>query len=450
MTDPAEQFERPAALAADDLRDAWRLLDGIERAEGFRLLALADAQEFFAGLATADQLQLIGQFTSTERRHWLRMLAPDDAADLMQEMPPEERQPLMAMYDDATRRELATLLAYKEDVAGGLMNPRFARVRPEMTVEEAILYLRRQANEGLELYTYAYILDREQRLLGVVSFRDLFRAKASAAMRDVMKTDVVRAPEEMDQEAVGALFAEHDLVALPVVDAAGHMKGVVSIDDIVDVVQEEATEDIQKIGGSVALNKPYLEVGLMGMIRKRLGWLTILFLAQMLTVVAMSYFESRIQAVSLLALFIPLIISSGGNSGSQASTLVIRAMALGEVRMSDWKRVLLNELATGLTLGVVLGAIGFVRVMTIWPGDEAQFASYSWQLASTILLSVIGVVLWGTLIGSMLPIALRRVGLDPAGASAPLVATLCDLTGILVYFSTATYFLAHVLQGLTP
>ncbi|MBL8804982.1 MAG: magnesium transporter [Planctomycetes bacterium] len=445
MTDPAELNALTASLAVEDLRDAWRLLDAAERIEGFRLLGREDAQEFFGALPSAEQLQLIEQSSATERRHLLRMLAPDDAADLLQELPDEQRQPLLGLYDDVTRREVASLLAYREDVAGGLMNPRFARVRPDMTVEEAILYLRRQANEGLELYTYAYVLDKEQRLLGVVSFRDLFRGKATAAMRDVMKTDVVRVHEEMDQEAVGATFAEHDLVALPVVDAAGRMKGVVTVDDIVDVVQEEATEDIHKIGGSVALDAPYLEVGLVGMLKKRLGWLLVLFFAQMLTVVAMSYFQVRIDQLSLLSLFVPLILSSGGNSGSQASTLVIRAMSLGELRPSDWKRVFLNELATGLTMGLVLGVIGFTRVVAIWPGNEEQFANFSWQLAGAILVSVVGVVLWGTLIGSMLPILLRRFGLDPASASAPLVATLSDVTGIVVYFSAVSWFLSHVL-----
>jgi magnesium transporter len=445
MTDPAEPNALTASLAVEDLRDAWRLLDAAERIEGFRLLGREDAQEFFGALPSAEQLQLIEQSSATERRHLLRMLAPDDAADLLQELPDEQRQPLLGLYDDVTRREVASLLAYREDVAGGLMNPRFARVRPDMTVEEAILYLRRQANEGLELYTYAYVLDKEQRLLGVVSFRDLFRGKATAAMRDVMKTDVVRVHEEMDQEAVGATFAEHDLVALPVVDAAGRMKGVVTVDDIVDVVQEEATEDIHKIGGSVALDAPYLEVGLLGMLKKRLGWLMVLFFAQMLTVVAMSYFQVRIDQLSLLSLFVPLILSSGGNSGSQASTLVIRAMSLGELRPSDWKRVFLNELATGLTMGLVLGVIGFTRVVAIWPGNEEQFANFSWQLASAILVSVVGVVLWGTLIGSMLPILLRRFGLDPASASAPLVATLSDVTGIVGYFSAVSWFLSHVL-----
>jgi magnesium transporter len=436
-------------LSLDDLRDAWRILDGEERLEGFRMLGVLDAEEFFTQLATNDQRALLDTFSSTERRHWVRMLAPDDAADLLQEVDEHKRSELLALFDEPVRREVSALLAYAEDDAGGLMSPRFARVRPDQTVDEAILYLRRQAFDRLELIYYGYVLDREQRLLGVVSFRDLFRARGSAAVRDVMKTDVITVPEEMDQETVGRVFAEHDLVALPVLDSNGRMKGIVTVDDIVDVVQEEATEDIQKIGGTAALDAPYLEVGLAGMIRKRLGWLTILFFAQMLTVVVMKHFQVRIETVSLLSLFIPLIISSGGNSGSQASTLVIRAMSLGEVQLSDWKRVFFHELAAGLCLGLVLGVIGFARVMGLWPGDPAEYALFSWQLAVTILFSVVGVVLWGTLIGSMLPLLLRRLGLDPASASAPLVATLCDVTGILIYFLTATFWLAHVFEQTT-
>jgi magnesium transporter len=446
MSDPQGNASELGRLALDDLRDAWRILDGEERLEGFRMLGVLDAEEFFTQLPTTDQRALLDTFSATERRHWVRMLAPDDAADLLQELDEQRRSEYLALFDEPVRREVAALLAYAEDDAGGLMSPRFARVRPDQTVDEAILYLRRQAFDRLELIYYGYVLDREQRLLGVVSFRDLFRARGSASVRDVMKTDVITVPEEMDQETVGRVFAEHDLVALPVLDAAGRMKGIVTVDDIVDVVQEEATEDIQKIGGTAALDAPYLEVGLLGMVKKRLGWLTILFFAQMLTVVVMKHFQVRIETVSLLSLFIPLIISSGGNSGSQASTLVIRAMSLGEVQLSDWKRVFFHELAAGLCLGLVLGLIGFVRVLGLWPGDAAEYALFSWQLGVTILFSVIGVVLWGTLIGSMLPLVLRRLGLDPASASAPLVATLCDVTGILIYFLTATFWLAHVFE----
>lgn len=441
-------LEPDVRLSIDDLRDAWRVLDAQERVEGFRLLAHGEGEEFFCSLPCADQVQLVRDLTHAERRLWMRQLAPDDAADVIQQCADEQRGELMQLLDEPVRRELTTLLAYKEDVAGGLMNPRFARVRPEMAVDEAILYLRKQANEGLELYTYAYVLDKEQKLLGVVSFRDLFRAKASSPMRDVMKTDVITIPEEMDQEAVGRLFAEADRVALPVVDKNGRMQGIVTVDDIVDVVQEEATEDIQKIGGTSALDAPYLEVSFLGMLKKRIGWLTFLFFAQMLTVAAMGMFEEAIDLVPVLALFVPLIISSGGNSGSQASTLVIRAMSLGEVRLSDWKRVFFNELATGLTLGLTLGLIGLVRVLVMPPADN--FEEHLPRLGLTILCSLTGIVLWGTLMGSMLPLLLRRVGLDPASACAPLVATLVDVTGLVLYFSVATFWLSELLASARP
>jgi magnesium transporter len=441
-------------LAVDDLRDAWRLLDPNERIEGFRLLGLAEAEEFFSALPTSDQLDLIQHFTGAERRHWMRMLAPDDAADLLQKTPDEQRVELMQLFDEPVRREVNALLAYAEDDAGGLMSPRYARVRPEMTVDEAILYLRRQAFDKLELIYYGYVLDREQRLLGVVSFRDLFRARGSALIKDVMKTDLITVPEEMDQEAVGRIFAEHDLVALPVVDAGGRLKGIVTVDDIVDVVQEEATEDIQKMGGTEALEAPYLEVGWTGMVRKRVGWLVVLFLGEMLTATAMARYEDEIKKVVVLATFIPLIMSSGGNSGSQASTLMIRALALGEVKLADWWRVMRREILTGTALGIVLGAIGFVRIV-IWQHvsaayhgrDVGMYGEHYLFVGLTIALSVLGVVLWGSFAGSMLPIALRRLKLDPASASAPFVATLVDVTGLVIYFTFANLFLQELLTS---
>src|SRR5688500_9526176 len=265
MSEQESPLTFDARLSASDLRDAWRVLDASERAEGFRLLDPTAGEEFFIELATSDQLALLASLTTAEQRFWLRALAPDDAADLLQEAPPEQREPMLASLDEASRREVRTLLAYAEDDAGGLMSTRFARVRPDMTVDEAILYLRKQANAKLETIYYGYVLDQEQRLLGVVSLRQLFQAKGNALVRDMMHTDLVQVPEEMDQEAVGGIFAQHDLVALPVVDSSGRMKGIVTVDDIVDVVQEEATEDIQKIGGSEALDAPYLEVSVLGM-----------------------------------------------------------------------------------------------------------------------------------------------------------------------------------------
>jgi len=430
-------------LPSDDLREAWRLLDPDERADGFRLLGPDEAQDFFQTLPSHDQMELVLVLSPGERRLWMRTLAPDDAADLLQEAPEEQREALMGLLEEPTRREVRALLAYAEDDAGGLMSPRFARVRPTMTVDEAILYLRRQADKRLETIYYGYVLDQEQKLLGVVSFRDLFQAKGASLVRDVMSSDLVTVPEDMDQERVSAVFAEHDLTAIPVVDGTGRMRGIVTVDDIVDVVQEEATEDIQKIGGTEALAAPYLEVGLREMLRKRSGWLVVLFLAQFVTAAVISRFEGHILQVAVLAAFIPLIMSSGGNSGSQATTLVIRSLALREVRLADWIRVLRRELLVGLSLGLVLGTIAVARVVLL-PLDVDEGVR-PLALGLTIGCSVVGVVLWGTFSGSMLPFLLRKVGLDPASASAPLVATLVDLVGLMIYFGVAGYWLSDVL-----
>jgi magnesium transporter len=436
---PATQSRLPA----EDLRDAWRVLDRDERVDGFRLLGPLEAQDFFQSLSTHDQAELVLSLASGEQRLWLRSLAPDDAADLVQEAPADARERLLAVLEEVTRREVNALLAYEEDDAGGLMSPRFARVRPDMTVDEAILYLRRQATHRLETIYYGYVLDRDQKLLGVVSFRDLFQAQGSKAVRDVMASELVTVPATMDQEQVGRVFAQHDLTAIPVVDESGRMVGIVTVDDIVDVVQEEATEDIHKIGGSGALEAPYLEVSVLGMLQKRAGWLIVLFLAQFLTTLVLLRYESFFDRLSVLAVFIPMIVSSGGNSGSQASTLVIRALALGEIHLRDWGRVLLRELAVGLALGLLLGGIGLLRIVLMPPASGVHVEA--WRLGTTVALSVLGVVLWGTISGSMLPFLLRRLRLDPAGASAPLVSTLVDVVGLLVYISVAAVILAAAL-----
>lgn len=430
------------ALEAAELADAWPALSVEERAEGFRLLSPVDAEDLFLGLTAHDQAELLLALPAGERQLWIRQLAPDDAADFVQEAPEEERDSLLALIDAETRKEVTALLAYAEDEAGGLMSPRYARLRPEMRVDEAIAYLRRQARERLETIYYIYVLDGEQRLVGVISFRELFAAPPDKTVRDVMRTDVVTVPDDMDQEAVAQTIAEHDLMAVPVLDAQGRIQGIVTVDDIVDVVREEATEDIQKIGGTSALDAPYLQVGILEMVRKRVGWLAILFIGSLLTATVISYFEDQIAKAVVLALFIPLIISSGGNSGSQATTLVIRALAIGEVRPRDWPRVLWREVRAGLLLGAILGLIGFARVFLLPPDDPAAPATL---IALVVATSLLGIVLWGSLVGAMLPFALSRLGLDPASASAPFVATLVDVTGLVIYFSVATLFLRGTL-----
>lgn len=427
-----------------ELQDVWSILSPEERLEGFRLLERSESVEFFLGLSTQEQVDLLLLLPFPERRAWVRLLAPDDAADLVQEAPEDERDRLLGLLDTTTRREVTALLAYAEDEAGGLMSPRFARLRPEMSAEEAIRYLRRQAVQRAETVYYVYVLDPEQRLLGVVSFRDLFSAPPDRPVHRIMETDVVSAPEEMDQEALAALFAEHDLLAMPVVDAEGRVVGVVTVDDIVDVLEEEATEDIHKIGGTEALDAPYLQSGIAEMLRKRGPWLAVLFVGETLTAVAMGFYEDQIRRAVVLTLFIPLIISSGGNSGSQATTLVIRAMALSEVSLRDWARVLRREIATGLGLGLILATLGLLKV-TVFHALGANYTDYWLQVGIAVSISLLAVVLWGTTVGSMLPFILRRLGFDPASASAPFVATLVDVTGLVIYFSVASILLRGTL-----
>jgi magnesium transporter len=431
-------------LSAEDLRDAWPLLDLEERSDGLRVLAREDAEDFFVSLSAVDQAALLLHFRPGQRRQWMRMLEPDDVADVIQEAGDVHKASLLTLLDVPTRKEVTALLAYEEDEAGGLMSTRYARLRPQMTADEAVLFLRRQARASIETIYYAYVLDADQVLLGVVSFRDLFAADPHKIVSEIMETDVVRVSDEMDQEGVSRVFAEHDLTVVPVVDAAGRMKGIVTVDDIVDVVQEEATEDAQKFGGMAALEVPYLQSSRREMIKKRGGWLVLLLVGSMLTATALESFEDQIAKVPLLALFIPMIVSTGGNCGSQASTLVIRAMALGEIRAADWWLIMRRELVTGLALGAILGAVALIRV-AIW-GSFGRYGEDYALVAMAVGLSVIGCVLCGTLAGAMLPFALRKVGADPASASAPFVATLVDVSGILVYFGIANLVLAEMLR----
>jgi magnesium transporter len=443
----AEERSAPAErepLSLSEIREIWPLLAHADRIQAFLLLPRDEAEEFFFGLPARDQADIVLGVPAREQRSWLRSLPPDDAADLIQAAALDRRDALLALLDDPTRREVTALLAYAEDNAGGLMNPRYLRLRPEMTVDEAISYVRKQMREQTRTIYYLYVLDGEQRLLGVVSFSNLLSATARSRVAEIMRTQVTTIPEQMDQETVSHKFAQSRLLALPVVDIAGRMKGIVTADDVVDVVREEATEDMQKVGGVEALDAPYLEIQMGRMIRKRVGWLSVLFLGEMLTASAMGFFEKEIARAVVLALFIPLIISSGGNSGSQATTLVIRAMALGEVRLRDWWRVIRREFIAGLGLGLVLATIGFVRIV-VW---ESLFHTYGPQyvgVATTVAMSLIGVVLWGTLAGSMLPFILRRLGFDPASASAPFVATLVDVSGLVIYFTIAAMILGGTL-----
>lgn len=425
-----------------DVAEAWPQLTAAERARRLKQLGPDDGHEFFFDLSAPDQADVLLAMPIGERRTWIRLLAPDDLADLVQAAPPDQRGGLLALLDEPTRAEVTALLAYAEDDAGGLMNPRYIRVRPNMSAAEALGYFRRQARErtGHDTPTNAYVLDADGKLLGQIALTDLIAADPATSVAQLMRTDIVTIPEDADQEVVARLFAEHSLAAAPVVDAAGRMKGVVTADDIVAVVEEEATEDIQKLGGSEALDEPYLKIAFSRMVKKRAGWLAALFIGEMLTATAMARFEAEIAHAVVLALFVPLMISSGGNSGSQASTLVIRAMALSEVRLRDWTRVLRREIGAGLALGFVLAVIGFVRILA-WQAAAGVYGPHYLAIATTVAVSLVGIVMWGTMTGALLPFVLRRLGFDPASASAPFVATLVDVSGIVIYFTVASVVL---------
>lgn len=437
-------------LAPEELSEAWPALSDEDRVQGFGLLTDEEAEDFLSHLRAGDAVELVRALPEAEQRRLLRTTPPDDVADMLSETPEEDRPALLALLPATARAEARELLEYDEDEAGHIMTPRYARLQADMTANDAIEYLRRQRSEHAEIIYYAYVVDTEDHLLGVVSFRELVMSSPQRRIRDLMTTDIVKIPDEMDQEEASRIFAHEDLYCLPVVDAEGRMKGIVTADDIVDVVEEEATEDMHKLGGSEALEEPYLQATLFEMLRKRGVWLIILLLLGFLTVEAMSRFSARLQDLVVLSIFVPLIISCGGNTGSQASTLVVRAMALGEVRLRDWWRVMRREFLIGSALGLTLGVTGLIAAIAwnaIWSSlNMPRMGENPIRAAIAIACSIWCVVLWGTLAGSTLPFILRRLHADPASASAPLVATLVDSSGLVIYFTVASSIL-HALNG---
>ncbi|MFN3455005.1 MAG: magnesium transporter [Pseudobdellovibrio sp.] len=442
--EPSDNSTPEDTHSVDYLRSHWAQISQENRKEAFFKLSRTDAEELFLSLTAQDQFPLIHECSLLEKRSWVRLLAPDDVADLIQEDDLEHREEWLSLLDPQTKREVGVLLAYAEDNAGGIMSSRFIRLRPQMNVDEAISYIRLQAKTQVETIYYAYVLSHDQKLLGVVSFRELFSSSPQKKVDEIMHTDIIRIPVDLDQEQIGQIFSQHDLMALPVIDENDKMVGIVTFDDVAEAVKEEATEDIHKIGGMESLDAPYLQISFREMLQKRAGWLVILLIGEMFTATALGYYEHELNKAVVLAMFLPLIISSGGNSGSQASTLVVRAMALGEVRLIDWWRVLLREITTGLCLGLILGFIALLRIY-FWPWRETMYGPHYQYIAYTVAGSIIGVVLWGTISGSMLPFLLRRLKLDPASASAPAVATIVDVTGLIIYFTVASIILKGIL-----
>jgi magnesium transporter len=409
----------------------------------FRVLPRKDAAAVFSYLSIEQQEALLKAMAREDVAALLNSMAPDDRTTFLEELPASATRQLLALLTPAERGVALTLLGYPEDSIGRLMTPHYISVREQWTVKEVLDYIRTHGQDS-ETLNVVYVADEEGVLIDDIRIREFLLTSLDNHVSDLMDRRFAALKATDNQNAAVAVFRQYDRTALPVTDTAGVLIGIVTIDDVLDVAEATATKEIQKIGGSEALDEPYMRIAFFSMIRKRAGWLTALFLGEMLTATAMGVFEAEISRAVVLALFVPLIISSGGNSGSQASTLVIRALALGEVGLRDWFRVIRRELLAGLTLGAILGGIGFMRI-SIWSAFSDIYGPHWLLVAVTVGVALIGIVLWGTLIGSLLPFILRRLGFDPATSSAPFVATLVDVTGLVIYFTVAMIILRGTL-----
>ena len=409
----------------------------------FRVLPAALAADVFEYLDVDAQQSLLRCMAHEQVVAILNEMSPDDRTALLEEMPSAAARQLIQLLTPEERRVARALLGYPEGSVGRLMTPDFVAVRENWTVKEVLDYVREHGQDS-ETLNFIYVVDERGKLIDDLRIRNFLLRPLNTRVDEIMDRSFVHLTVNETQEEALNIFRKYDRAALAVVDSNGVLVGIVTQDDMLDVAEEEATEDIQKIGGMEALDEPYMRISLWRMVRKRAGWLIILFLGEMLTATAMANYQDELAKALVLALFLPLIISSGGNSGSQASTLMIRAMALGEVTLRDWWHVMRRELQAGLSLGVILGVIGTVRV-AFWAMIDKKYLHHQppvygahWPLvALTVGIALVGVVLWGTLSGSMLPFLLRRVGADPATSSAPFVATLVDVTGLIIYFSIA-------------
>jgi magnesium transporter len=370
-------------------------------------------------------------------------MAPDDRTAMLDELPGTVTQHLLQLLTPEERAVAVTLLGYPEGSIGRLVTPDYVRVRPDWTIEYVLDHIRRYGQDS-ETLSIVYVIDERGRLVGEIPIRKILLPPPDTRVSEVTDRRVVALKATDTQESAVPVFQNEDRVALPVVDSGGTLIGIVTVDDVLDVAQHAATRTLQRFGGLQALDEPYLQVPFLAMVRRRASWLVVLFLGEMLTATAMAFFEKEIQRAVVLALFVPLIISSGGNSGSQAATLVIRALALGELSLGEWWRVMRREVWSGLALGGILGAIGFLRI-ALWSAFSDLYGPHWHLVAITVGVALVGVVLWGTLAGSLLPFVLRRFGLDPAVSSAPFVATLVDVTGLLIYFSAAVLILRGTL-----
>lgn len=409
----------------------------------FRILPRSLASTAFEFLTVTEQEALIKSMGQEEITKILNSMAADDRTTLFEELPAQVTKQLLNLLNTEERAIAIQLLGYPEGSIGRLMSPDYIEVEQTWSVEQVLNYVRQHGQDS-DTLNVIYVVDSKGTLIDDVRIREFLLAPTDKLVSDLMDYRFVYLKAQDDQSTAVSIFKDEDRKALPVIDSEGLLLGIVTIDDILEIAEESATREIQQVGGTESLDEPYMQIALTRMVKKRGGWLVILFLGEMLTATAMGFFESEISKAVVLALFVPLIISSGGNSGSQATTLIIRALALGEVRLKDWWKVLRREIVVGLSLGAILGAIGFLRI-GVWSAFSTIYGPHWILVAFTVSISLMGIVMWGSIAGSMLPFVLRKVGFDPATASAPFVATLVDVTGLIIYFTTALIFLKGTL-----
>ena len=427
-------------FAAPDLAEIFVDLKPDDEAVLLRLLPHDLAAEVFEYLPVEDQEKMLLALGTEDVARILNDISPDDRTALLEELPSKVTQKLLALLNPEQRKIATDLLGYPPKSIGRRMTPEYVAIKQNWSVAGVLEQLRKQADR-CQAMNQLYVVDEAGRLVDFVRLRNLVVASPETPVVELLEHVSFSLRATDDQETAVAAFKKYDATILPVVDSKDVLVGVVTVDDVLDVAEQEATEDIQKLGGVEALDAPYLKVGLLSMIQKRAGWLAVLFVGEMFTATAMGYFEDEIAKAVVLSLFIPLIISSGGNAGSQATSLIIRAMAVRDISLGDWWRVMRRELLAGLALGCVLACIALVRIL-LWPHKEIVYGPHYFLIAMTVAFSLIGVVLFGSVAGSMLPFILRRVGFDPAAASAPFVATLVDVTGLVIYFTIA-YQILH-------
>jgi len=422
---------------APDIAEIFTDLSPDDEAVLLRILPHDLAAEVFEYLSVEDQEQLLHALGNEQVAQILNDISPDDRTALLEELPAAATQKLLNLLSPGERKIASELLGYPKGSIGRRMTPEYVAIKQSWTASEVLLELRKHKDQR-DVISQLYVVDDKSRLIDMVRLRNLVVAEERTPVVELLENQFLALKATDDQETAVASFKKYDMTMLPVVNSQGVLVGVVT------VAEKEATEDIQKMGGMEALDAPYLKISIGSMIRKRAGWLSILFVSEMFTATAMGYFEGEIAKAAVLALFLPLILSSGGNSGSQATSLIIRAMAVRDVALRDWWKVLRRELLAGVALGLVLATIVLIRIF-LWPHKEILYTEHYALVAFTVSISLVGVVLWGSVVGSMLPFLLRRLGFDPAASSAPFVATLVDVTGIIIYFNVAYQILRHTL-----